>query len=108
MLVLVSCFASATKYLTLSIFNVVYISIKLTAKKRPCFPLRRPVLEAEPMPRARSSSSLPKLSSVEPKTIDIISMADHKMNCLSQEVTRLQADLLLQTDTIETLKRKVY
>lgn len=79
-----------------------------TAKKRPCFPLRRPVLEAEPMPKARSSSSLPKLSSVEPRIINIISMADHKIHSLSQEVTKLQGDLLLQTDTIETLEKQVY
>lgn len=78
------------------------------AKKRPCFPLRRPVLEAELMPKAKSSGSLPKLNSVEPKIMDIISMADHKMNCLSQEVTKLRGELLLQTDTIETLEKQVY
>lgn len=66
------------------------------------------MLEAEPMPKARSSSSLPKLSNVEPKVINVISMADHKISCLSQEVTKLQGDLLLQTDTIETLEKQVY
>jgi len=35
-------------------------------------------------------------------------MADHKMNCLSQEVTKLQGELLLQTDTIETLEKQVH
>lgn len=59
------------------------------------------------MPKARSSSSLPKLSSVEPKVINVISMADHKINCLNQEVTKLQGDLLLQTDTIETFQKQV-
>ncbi|XP_011883028.1 PREDICTED: centrosomal protein of 135 kDa [Vollenhovia emeryi] len=83
------------------------INVGLAAKKRPCFPLRRPVLEAEPMPRARGSGSLPKLSSAEPKIVDIISMADHKMNCLSQEVTKLRGELLLQTDTIETLEKQL-
>ncbi|XP_071644762.1 uncharacterized protein [Temnothorax longispinosus] len=83
------------------------INVGFAAKKRPSFPLRRPVLEAEPMPKARSSGSLPKLSSVDPKIIDVISMADHKMNCLSQEVTKLRADLLLQTDTIETLEKQL-
>ncbi|XP_071559651.1 uncharacterized protein [Temnothorax nylanderi] len=83
------------------------INVGLAAKKRPSFPLRRPVVEAEPMPKARSSGSLPKLSSVDPKIIDVISMADHKMNCLSQEVTKLRADLLLQTDTIETLEKQL-
>ncbi|XP_072746619.1 centrosomal protein of 135 kDa [Anoplolepis gracilipes] len=83
------------------------INVGFSAKKRPCFPLRRPVLEAEPMPRAKSSTSLPKLSSVEPKIIDIINTADHKMNCLNQEVTKLQGELLLQTDTIETLEKQI-
>jgi len=100
-----------TKYYYNQFLNyVIYIFTKIftAAKKRPCFPLRRPILQAGPMPRAKSSSSLPKLSSVEPKIIDIISMADHKMNCLSQEVTKLQGELLLQTDTIETLEKQVY
>ncbi|KAL6426094.1 hypothetical protein ACFW04_008989 [Cataglyphis niger] len=83
------------------------INVGFSAKKRPCFPLRRPVLEAEPMPRAKSNHSLPKLSSVEPKIIDIISMADHKMNCLNQEITKLRGELLLQTDTIETLEKQL-
>ncbi|XP_077254912.1 uncharacterized protein LOC143893424 isoform X1 [Temnothorax americanus] len=83
------------------------INVGFAAKKRPSFPLRRPVLEAEPMPKARSNGPLPKLSSVDPKIIDVISMADHKMNCLSQEVTKLRADLLLQTDTVETLEKQL-
>ncbi|XP_011052549.1 PREDICTED: centrosomal protein of 135 kDa isoform X2 [Acromyrmex echinatior] len=83
------------------------INVGLTAKKRPCFPLRRPVLETEPMPRTKDNSSLPKLNSVEPKIVDIISMADHKMNCLNQEVTKLREELLLQTDTIETLEKQL-
>ena len=45
---------------------------------------------------------------MEPKIIDIISMADHKMNCLNQEVTKLREELLLQTDTIEILEKQVY
>ncbi|KAL0118049.1 hypothetical protein PUN28_009021 [Cardiocondyla obscurior] len=59
------------------------------------------------MPKARSSSSLPKLNTVEPKIIDIISMADHKINCLSQEVTKLRGEIMLQTDTIETLQKQL-
>ncbi|KYN32569.1 hypothetical protein ALC56_13050 [Trachymyrmex septentrionalis] len=58
------------------------------------------------MPRTKDSS-LPKLSSMEPKIIDIINMADHKMNCLNQEVTKLREELLLQTDTIETLEKQL-
>ncbi|XP_071559650.1 uncharacterized protein [Temnothorax nylanderi] len=70
------------------------INVGLAAKKRPSFPLRRPVVEAEPMPKARSSGSLPKLSSVDPKIIDVISMADHKMNCLSQELTTKEKEII--------------
>ncbi|XP_018050335.1 PREDICTED: centrosomal protein of 135 kDa isoform X2 [Atta colombica] len=83
------------------------INVGLTIKKRPCFPLRRPVLETELMPRTKNNGSLPKLNSMEPKIIDIISMADHKMNCLNQEVTKLREELLLQTDTIETLEKQL-
>ena len=60
------------------------------------------------MPRTKNNGSLPKLNSMEPKIIDIKSMADHKMNCLNQEVTKLREELLLQTDTIETLEKQVY
>lgn len=70
------------------------INVGLAAKKRPCFPLRRPALEAEPMPRAKSSGSLPRLSNVEPKIVDIISMADHKMNCLSQELATKEKEII--------------
>ncbi|KYN02704.1 hypothetical protein ALC62_06504 [Cyphomyrmex costatus] len=83
------------------------INVGLSTKKRPCFPLRRPVLEIESMPRTKGNGSLPKLSSVEPKIVDIISMADHKMNCLSQEVIKLREEILLQTDTIETLEKQL-
>ncbi|EFN60931.1 Centrosomal protein of 135 kDa [Camponotus floridanus] len=89
------------KCLKPTIINVV------STKKRPCFPPRRPVLEAEPMPRAKIGGSLPKLSSIEPKIIDIVSMADQKMNCLNQEVTKLRGELLLQTDTIKTLEKQL-
>lgn len=88
--------------------NVCLDKIFAAAKGRPCFPPRRPVLEAELMPRAKSGGLLPKLSNVEPKLMDIISMADHKMNCLSQEVTKLRGEILLQTDTIETLEKQVH
>lgn len=60
------------------------------------------------MPRPKSSGSLPKLSSVEPKIMNMMSMADHKMNCLNQEVTKLRGELLLQTETIETLEKQVH
>ncbi|XP_014476061.1 PREDICTED: centrosomal protein of 135 kDa isoform X3 [Dinoponera quadriceps] len=79
----------------------------LAAKKRPSFPLRRPVLESEPMPRAKSGSALPRLSSMEPKVIDMISMADHKIGSLSHEVTKLRGELLLQTDTVQTLEKQL-
>ncbi|XP_026829507.1 testis-specific gene 10 protein isoform X3 [Ooceraea biroi] len=82
-------------------------NVGLAAKKRPCFPPRRSVLEAEPMPRTKGSGLLPKLSNVEPKIMDIVSMADHKMNCLSKEVTKLRGELLLQTDTVETLEKQL-
>lgn len=35
-------------------------------------------------------------------------MADHKMNCLSHEVTKLKGELSLQIDNVQTLKSQVY
>ncbi|XP_032671730.1 centrosomal protein of 135 kDa isoform X2 [Odontomachus brunneus] len=83
------------------------VNVGLAAKKRPSFPLRRSVLESEPMPKTKSSGALPKLSNVEPKVIDMISMADHKISCLNHEVTKLQGELLLQTDIVETLEKQL-
>lgn len=60
------------------------------------------------MPKTRSGGALPKLSSVEPKVIDMINMADHKMSSLSHEITKLRGELLLQTDTVETLEKQVH
>lgn len=78
-------------------------------KKRPCYPLRRPVIEAEPLPKTGSSNStLPSTHAVEPKILDLLSMADHRMSCLSHEVTKLKGELSLQTDNVYTLQNQVY
>ncbi|CAK9809654.1 Centrosomal protein of 135 kDa [Anthophora quadrimaculata] len=80
-------------------------NVGLAAKKRPAFPLRRPILESEPLPRSGIKSvPLPNLGTVEPKIVDLLSMADHKMNCLSHEVTKLKGELSLQIDNVQTLK----
>lgn len=60
------------------------------------------------MPRMKSGGALPKLSSTEPKIIDMISMTDHKISSLSHEVTKLRGELLLQTDTVDTLEKQVH
>lgn len=74
-------------------------------KKRPCYPLRRPVLEAEPLPKIGSSkSTLPSVHALEPKILDLLSMADHKMSCLTHEVTKLREELSLQTDNVYILQ----
>ncbi|KAK9309932.1 hypothetical protein QLX08_000568 [Tetragonisca angustula] len=83
-------------------------NVGLASKKRPVFPLRRPVIESEPLPKTGNKSTpLPNLSVVEPKIVDLLSMADHKMNCLSHEVTKLKGELSLQTDNVQILKSQL-
>ncbi|XP_076249280.1 uncharacterized protein LOC143188743 [Calliopsis andreniformis] len=83
-------------------------NVGLASKKRPCYPLRRSVIESEPLPKILvKTSPLPSLSKVEPKIVDLISMADHKMNCLTHEVTKLKGELSIQTDNVQTLKAQL-
>ncbi|XP_078052168.1 uncharacterized protein LOC144478274 [Augochlora pura] len=83
-------------------------NVGLASKKRPCYPLRRAVLESEPLPKTGSKvNPLPSLSTVEPKTVDLLNMADHKMNCLTHEVTKLKGELLLQTDNVQMLESQL-
>ncbi|XP_035738113.1 centrosomal protein of 135 kDa-like isoform X4 [Vespa mandarinia] len=83
-------------------------NIGIGNKKRPCYPLRRPVIEAEPLPKTGSSNStLPSTHAVEPKILDLLSMADHRMSCLSHEVTKLKGELSLQTDNVYTLQNQL-
>lgn len=83
-------------------------NVGLASKKRSVFPLRRPVIESEPLPKTGIKfTPLPNLSIVEPKIIDLLNMADHKMNCLSHEVTNLKGELSLQNDNIQILKSQL-
>nr|XP_033320790.1 centrosomal protein of 135 kDa isoform X2 [Megalopta genalis] len=83
-------------------------NVGLASKKRPCYPLRRAVLESEPLPKTGTKvNPLPSLSTVEPKTVDLLNMADHKMNCLTHEVTKLKGELLLQTDNAQMLESQL-
>nr|XP_012140543.1 PREDICTED: centrosomal protein of 135 kDa-like isoform X2 [Megachile rotundata] len=84
-------------------------NVGLASKKRPVFPLRRPVIEGEPLPRTgtKSKNPLPNLSTVEPKVVDLLNMADHKMNCLSHEVTKLKGELSLQIENVHMLKNQL-
>ncbi|XP_006617235.2 centrosomal protein of 135 kDa [Apis dorsata] len=83
-------------------------NVGLASKKRSVFPLRRPVIESEPLPKTGIKfTPLPNLSTVEPKIIDLLNMADHKMNCLSHEVTNLKEELSLQNDNIQILKSQL-
>ncbi|XP_061932659.1 centrosomal protein of 135 kDa isoform X2 [Apis cerana] len=70
-------------------------NVGLASKKRSVFPLRRPVIESEPLPKTGIKfTPLPNLSIVEPKIIDLLNMADHKMNCLSHELTTKEKEIL--------------
>ncbi|XP_046487529.1 centrosomal protein of 135 kDa isoform X1 [Neodiprion pinetum] len=83
----------------------VISNTNLATKKRACYPLRRPTLEADPLPRTGSSSTtLPSSRHVEPHVFDLLEMADHRMNCLNREVTKLKGDLSIQNEKIHTLK----
>ncbi|KAG7197907.1 hypothetical protein KM043_016149 [Ampulex compressa] len=83
-------------------------NVALASKKRACYPLRRPVLESEDFPQKKSAiNSLPVLGIVEPKVLDLLSMADHKISCLNHEVTKLKGELSLQTDNVNTLRSQL-
>ncbi|XP_076626079.1 uncharacterized protein LOC143344162 isoform X3 [Colletes latitarsis] len=70
-------------------------NVGLASKKRSCYPLRRPVLESEPLPKTGDkTNTLPTLSTVEPKVVDLLSMADHKMNCLTHELTAKEKEII--------------
>lgn len=82
----------------------VVSNVSLAAKKRTCYPLRRPLLECETLPKTKTSSiSLQSARQVEPFVVDFVAMADLRMNCLNYEVTQLKEKLTLQTDNINTL-----
>ncbi|XP_043473672.1 centrosomal protein of 135 kDa isoform X2 [Leptopilina heterotoma] len=82
----------------------VVSNVSLAAKKRTCYPLRRPLLECETLPKTKSSTiSLQSARQVEPFVVDFVAMADLRMNCLNYEVTQLKEKLTLQTDNINTL-----
>ncbi|XP_015438396.1 PREDICTED: centrosomal protein of 135 kDa-like [Dufourea novaeangliae] len=83
-------------------------NVGLASKKRPCYPLRRPIVESDLPPKiVAKTPSIPNLSTVDPKVIDLISMADHKMNCLTHEVTKLKGEFSLQTENVQTLNSQV-
>ncbi|XP_051170534.1 centrosomal protein of 135 kDa-like isoform X2 [Leptopilina boulardi] len=83
----------------------VVSNVSLASKKRTCYPLRRPLLECEILPKSKSSStSLQTARQVEPYVVDFVAMADLRMNCLNYEVTKLKEELTLQTDNINTLE----
>ncbi|XP_011495576.1 PREDICTED: centrosomal protein of 135 kDa [Ceratosolen solmsi marchali] len=80
-------------------------NINLATKKRSCYPLRRPILEAESFPKSISTSTTNFSSkSVEPCVIDFVSMADHRISCLSNEITKLKEELFINNEHIESLK----
>ncbi|XP_053977812.1 centrosomal protein of 135 kDa isoform X1 [Hylaeus volcanicus] len=83
-------------------------NVGLASKKRSCYPLRKAILESEPLPKTGAKTNpLPTLSTAEPKIVDLLNMADHKMNCLTVEVTKLKGELSLQTDNVQTLKSQL-
>ncbi|XP_025602495.2 testis-specific gene 10 protein isoform X2 [Athalia rosae] len=80
----------------------VISSTHLVTKKRACYPLRRPTLEADPLPRTSSSSSaLPSVKNVDPHIIDLVEMADHRMNCLNHELAKKEKEIMRLTKMLD-------
>ncbi|XP_076665146.1 uncharacterized protein LOC143367341 isoform X2 [Andrena cerasifolii] len=70
-------------------------NVGLASKKRPCYPLRRPIIESEPLPKTGAKSNLlPNLSVAEPKVVDLLSMADHRLNCLNHELATKEKEII--------------
>lgn len=82
----------------------------LAVKRRNCFPLRRPVFSGEPLPGdvLKGSSSLPSLSKTNPEAINLIGMADRKINSLNHEVNKLREDVAMQEENVHTLQSQVF
>ncbi|XP_008217193.1 centrosomal protein of 135 kDa isoform X3 [Nasonia vitripennis] len=82
-------------------------NVNLATKKRACYPLRRPTLEAESLPRISTSTTSFSTRTVEPYVIDFVSTADHRISSLNNEVTQLKEDLFLSNEYIESLKSQL-
>ncbi|XP_024940651.1 uncharacterized protein LOC107267564 isoform X3 [Cephus cinctus] len=69
-------------------------NVGLATKKRASYPLRRPTLESDALPRSKSSTTtLPSLRKVEPHIVDLLSTAEHKMNCLNRELASKEKEI---------------
>ncbi|XP_058809079.1 centrosomal protein of 135 kDa [Phymastichus coffea] len=82
-------------------------NVNLATKKRTCYPLRRPTLETEPLPRASTSSVSFSSRKVEPYIVDFVSKADHRISCLNNEVIKLKEELFISHENVQTLKSQL-
>ncbi|XP_074095969.1 centrosomal protein of 135 kDa isoform X2 [Cotesia typhae] len=77
------------------------VSNTLGNKKRTVFPLRKPVLEADPLPiDASDNNRYINLSKVDQRTVDLVAMGDRKISSLTHELTKLRNELSQQKDNI--------
>ncbi|KAK0096267.1 hypothetical protein PV326_005918 [Microctonus aethiopoides] len=80
----------------------------LASKKRSAYPLRKPVIESEPLPtEINGIIQYPNLTKINPQIVDLVSMADRKISSLNHEVIKLKDELSLQTDNVDTLKTQL-
>ncbi|KAH0554612.1 hypothetical protein KQX54_011905 [Cotesia glomerata] len=77
------------------------VSNTLGNKKRTVFPLRKPVLEADPLPvDASDNNRYINLSKVDQRSVDLVAMGDRKISSLTHELTKLKNELSQQKDNI--------
>ncbi|XP_011297074.1 centrosomal protein of 135 kDa isoform X2 [Fopius arisanus] len=81
----------------------------LSARRKPTFPLRKPLIEGDVLPQEalKGSVSLGNLSRVKPELVDLVAMGDRKIASLSLEVAKLKGELGLQCDNANTLRTQL-
>ncbi|KAL7292374.1 hypothetical protein TKK_0013972 [Trichogramma kaykai] len=84
----------------------------LADRKKSVYPLRRPVLHADPLPPSpkksiNSSCTTFTSNKVEPYMVDFVSMADRRINDMTKQVSDLKEELYDNSEIIESLKSKL-
>lgn len=88
---------------------IYFIYLFTASKKRSAYPLRKPVLESEPLQtEINGVIQYPNLTKINPQIVDLVSMADRKISSLNHEIIKLKDELSQQTDNVDTLKTQVY
>lgn len=65
------------------------------------------MLEADPVPTTKTTTTTFSKKKVEPYVVDFVSMADRRISSLNNELTKSKEDLFLSNEYSETLKSQV-